>query len=585
MIKHQLGIIILLGLVLFGCNPDEPIDEPVPTTVDKVEITTNKSRYAPGEEVIFSIDEIPETATVRYWHLAEVIEEETLSGESWTWTTPESDFTGYLIDIYETENDGSEKIYGSVAVDISSDWTRFPRYGFLSEYGQKSDAAINYVIEELGRYHINGIQFYDCQYKHHLPLAGTVANPDAVWLDLANRDTYFSTVTKYIESAHEHNMAAMFYNLAFGALKDAKSDGVQDEWYIYTDNSHSTKDVHELSSSFFKSSIWLTNPANSQWQQYIADNTNDLFRVFDFDGFHIDQLGNRGKSLYTYDGSSIDLTSAYGKYITAMQTLMPGKNLVMNAVIQYGQENISDAGVDFLYTEVWSPYDTYEDLASVITENNEYSNGEKNSVLSAYMNYDLASSSGYFNTPGVLFTNAVIFAFGGVHIELGEHMLGHEYFPNNNLQMKGVLRDALIEYYDFTVAYENLLRDGGDFNEPVIESIGNELSVNNWPPEYGSVAVVGKEIDNYQIIHFLNFTDASTLEWRDNSGSQTTPSTIENTEIKFSEEKTVAKIWYASPDYQEILPQELDFVQSENSVSCTLPYLEYWGMLVIEFNN
>ncbi len=586
MIKYKIELTILL-FMLFGCNPNESKNnESGTTTVEEVEITTDKSRYSTGEEVVFSIDEtLPSTVKVRYWHLDEVIEEETFSGESWTWSAPETDFKGYLVDIYEEEPDGRENIYGSVAVDVSSDWTRFPRYGFLSDYGLKSNTTIDYVIEELGRYHINGLQFYDCQYKHHLPLAGTVSDPDTVWTDIANRDTYYSTVTRYIETAHEHSMSAMFYNLIYGALENAEFDGVQDDWYMYTDTSHETKDVLELSSSLFKSNIWLVNPNNKQWQKYLAQNTNELFEVFDFDGFHIDQLGNRNKNLYTYDGSSIDLPVGYGEFIESMRTYMSDKKLVMNAVTQYGQEEIADAETEFLYSEVWDPYNTYEELASVITENNEYCNGEKNSVLAAYMNYNLANYSGYFNTPGVLLADAVIFAFGGAHIELGEHMLGQEYFPNDNLQMEGTLRKTLIKYYDFAVAYQNLLRDGGIFNEPEIESIGNYLSVTNWPPELGSVAVVGKEVDNYQVIHLLNFTDAESLEWRDTDGNQTTPKTIENFDFNFSEENQINNIWYASPDYQKILPQELDFTQSGNSISCTIPYLEYWGMLVIEFVN
>lgn len=71
------------------------------------------------------------------------------------------------------------------------------------------------------------------------------------------------------------------------------------------------------------------------------------------------------------------------------------------------------------------------------------------------MNYDLANNKGYFNTPSVLMTNSVIFAFGGAHLELGEHMLGKEYFPNNNLSMKDDLKNSLVNYYDFLVAYQN----------------------------------------------------------------------------------------------------------------------------------
>ena len=102
-----------------------------------------------------------------------------------------------------------------------------------------------------------------------------------------------------------------------------------------------------------------------------------------------------------------------------MKADAPDKNLVMNAVNQYGQQGIAQAATDFLYTEVWSPNDNYSDLATIIQYNNSYSNNTKNTVLAAYMNYDLADNQGYFNTPGVLMTDAVIFANGGSHLELG----------------------------------------------------------------------------------------------------------------------------------------------------------------------
>ena len=44
--------------------------------------------------------------------------------------------------------------------------------------------------------------------------------------------------------------------------------------------------------------------------------------------------------------------------------------------------------------------------------------------LQQYMNYKLGGEGrGYFNTPGVLMANAAIHAWGGAHLELGEHML------------------------------------------------------------------------------------------------------------------------------------------------------------------
>src|SRR5690606_2636345 len=117
----------------------------------------------------------------------------------------------------------------------------------------------------------------------------------------------------------------------------------------------------------------------------------------------------------------------------------------------------------------------------------------------AYVNYDLADNSGHFNTPSVLMADAVIFAFGGAHLELGEHMLGKEYFPNNNLTMGDDLKRMLVSYYDFLVAYQNLLRDGGTFNSPTLVSADNKVRFNNWPAQLGKVAVAGKKVGNKQV--------------------------------------------------------------------------------------
>jgi dextranase len=267
-----------------------------------------------------------------------------------------------------------------------------------------------------------------------------------------------------------------------------------------------------------------------------------------------------------------------------MKTDQPNKRLVMNAVNQFGQQNIANSPVDFLYTEVWSPNDGYADLATIIANNNTYSNNTKNTTLAAYMDYDMANSTGFFNTPGVLMTDAVIFAFGGSHLELGEHMLDKEYFPNNNLQMKGDLRDALIHYYDFLVAYENLLRDGGVTNTPSVVCLDGKMALNQWPPQIGNVAISGRDMGNEQVIHLLNFNNANSLKWRDTNGTQTTPNTIMNTKISFSTTKTVKNVWMASPDYNDGTPQVLSFKQTGGNVVFTLPSLQYWDMVVVEYN-
>lgn len=134
----------------------------------------------------------------------------------------------------------------------------------------------------------------------------------------------------------------------------------------------------------------------------------------------------------------------------------------MNAVSSYGASKIVGTGkVDFCYNELWNDEAGFSDLHSVIKANDVYSGNTLKTVFAAYMNYDYAGShEGKFNNPGVIMADAVIMALGGSHLELGDHMLSREYFPASPLAMDNELRTAMIRYYDFMTAYQNILRGG-----------------------------------------------------------------------------------------------------------------------------
>ncbi len=588
----KIAISVVLAVLVMACSksndviPPDPEPEipvnPVTPAYSNLSLVTDKAAYTPGSIVAFTIDNsgLPENVKVRYKYLNEVIDEGTVSGSGWTWQTPATDFRGYTVEVYN-ENGSSETIYATVGVDVSSDWTKFPRYGFLSKFPQLTDEDMDDVIDNLNKYHINGLQFYDWMNKHHMPLPVVDGTPASSWKDIINRDIYFSTVEKYIAKAHSRNMKAMFYNLVYGAWNDAEADGVQKEWYVYTDNTHTNRDFHGLSSPFL-SNIYMLDPSNSGWQQYIAAENRKVYQFLDFDGYHMDQLGDRG-TRYKYDGSVLNLSQTYEPFIDAMKADAPSKDIAMNAVNQYGQQGIAQAASDFLYTEVWSPNDNYSDLATIIQYNNSYSSNTKNTVLAAYMNYNLADNQGYFNTPGVLMTDAVIFANGGAHLELGEHMLGKEYFPNSNLAMKTDLKKALVDYYDFLVAYENLLRDGGSFNLVQVSSLDGKLPVSQWPASQGTVAYICKKVDNNQVVHLINFKNSKTSEWRDNQGTQAVPALVKDAKLSITTSQTVDKVWVASPDVIGGASRQLEFTQNDNKISFTLPELKYWTMLVLEY--
>jgi dextranase len=583
MIKRKITGLWLAAFlaVAISCNDDEDgAIRYIPDAVgNTMEVTTDKAAYQPGDNVAFTADKTYSNTYVRYRHLGEILEEAPLSGTSWTWTPPSQDYQGYMAEIFIKHADGSEEIVGTVGIDVSSDWVKFPRYGFLSEFGQLNDDDMAGIINNLNKYHINGIQFYDWMYRQHQPLAGTPGNPMAMWNDIMNRSNYKSTVDGYIAKAHQKNMKAMFYNLAFGVLDDYDPAQITPQMFIYKDANHNVKDMHELGPPFI-SNIYLTDPANSSWTAYLAQKNDDVYQVFDFDGYHIDQLGDRG-NVYKYDGSSANLDNAYPTFISAMKAAHPDKKLVFNAVNQYGQQQMAGGPLDFLYTEVWGPNEGFKDLTTILENNHNYGGG-KNTVLAAYVNYNKANSQGIFNTPGVLMADAVIFAFGGSHLELGEHMLAKEYFPNKNLSMTAELKASLIEYYDFMVAYQNLLRDGGTFNSPVITTGDGKLNLGSWPPGMGKVAAVGKQVGSRQVVHLLNFTNANSLNWRDADGTQNAPATIEKAMVNVQVTGPVTRIWYASPDYKGGAAQPLEFTQTGNSVNIKVPSLKYWGMIVIE---
>ncbi len=591
LLKRIFISIALAGLLVACSKSNDPItpepepeipENPATPSYSNISLITDKAAYTPGSKVTFTIDNssLPSTVNVRYKYLNEVIDESTVSASNWTWQVPDTDFRGYTVEVY-SESNTTEIIYATTGVDVSSNWTKFPRYGFLSKFPQLTDADMDAVIDNLNLYHINGLQFYDWQNKHHMPLPVVEGTLAGSWKDIINRDIYLNTVEKYIAKAHGKNMKAMFYNLVYGAWKDAEADGVQKEWYVFTDNTHTNRDFHPLSSPFL-SNIYLLDPSNIAWQQYIAAENQKVYRFLDFDGYHMDQLGDRG-TRYKYDGSVLNLSLTYKPFIEAMKTDQPSKNIAMNAVNQYGQQGIAQSSADFLYTEVWSPNDTYNDLSYIIQQNNTYSNNAKNTILAAYMNYDLANNQGYFNTPAVLMTDAVIFAFGGAHLELGEHMLGKEYFPNSNLQMKADLKAALPDYYDFLVAYQNLLRDGGNFNVATVTSTDGKMQIANWPAGQGAVSTVCKKVRNSQVIHFINFTDSKSQQWRDNSGTQVIPALIKDAPLSVSSAQKVKKVWVASPDIIGGATRTLEFSQSGDHVVFTLPELKYWTMVVLEY--
>lgn len=603
--KSMFNAILTLALPLAfmacgGDAPDTPGNEPGGTGaesgVDKVvavtsnldiDIKTDRAVYSPGQKVRFTASSPIDGYRIRYRHGLETLAEADGTGTSWEWTPPVDDFTGYMVEIYLPGKD-SETIHGSIAVDVSSDWKRYPRYGFVATFDQSKLApgVIEAEMDFLNRCHINGVQFQDWHFKHHWPLGGVPGALMDTYTDIANREVSTDVVRKYIDVQHSLGMKSIFYNLCFGVLDDAKEDGVDEKWYLYKDSSRGTRDSHQLPSSW-KSDIYLVDPSNPGWQEYIGKRNEDVYVSFDFDGYQIDQLGSRG-TLYDYNGKTVNLPVGYRSFIDAMKTRHPDKRLVMNSVSSYGASQIAGSGkVDFCYNELWNDEASFDDLHKVIKANDTYSNGTLPTVFAAYMNYDYAGNhQGYFNNPGVIMADAVMMALGGSHLELGDHMLSREYFPASPLAMNDELRMAMIRYYDFMTAYQNLLRGTDTASETTIavscDDATKRVKFQTWPPKARTVATYARKVGGKTVVHLLNFLNTDDMSWRDLNASRVEPLLKTDFPVSMKFDGNVKNVWVASPDVHGGAAVRLPFSISNGVLKFKVPFLKYWDMIVIE---
>lgn len=541
---------------------------------------TDKALYFPGNTVNFTANTNQSQSgvclRVRYFNRMTLLNTVTVTflgtKATWSWTAPSNNSQGYLVSIW-LMNGSTRLDSASIGVNVSSDYKKFPIYGFLSAYPSMTDAQMDAQMDVLNRYHINVIQFYDWMDTQQKPLCGTAQSPCSSWNDIANRATYFSTIKGYIDRGHNnYNMRSMFYDLIYGSYASTTFDA---SWYLYTTSSHATIWSNSMPSGWETTAINMMDPSNTNWQSYYLSNVNDVYNATNlhFDGWQIDQLGDWGY-MYNSSGTQVDLAQTFTGFLQAAKNARSDKSIVMNAVNTYGQSLIVYQPVDFLYTEMWSGNQGYYNLGNVIQNNEAMSSSLKN-VLAAYVNRGRSGSTGMFSDGSVLLCDATIFAFGGAHIELGEHMLCNEYFPNSNLSMSSSLLTSIKTYYDFAVAYENILRDGRTFNDVSLSGTNAQY----WPPVIGKIATVGVSWGGNQVFHCLNYSNLSSLNWVDD---QPTPTIVTNLAMSFPYSSTITRMWIASPDFNNGVPQQISYTQNNGVVSFTLPKLQYWTMVVAE---
>lgn len=500
------------------------------------------------------------------------------------WTAPAADFQGYSLDVRVTDAAGGLLASGSGALDVSSSWLKFPRYGYVSRYAPGTDAAA--VVDWLNDYHINAVQFYDWQWKHHVPLKGRPGALAASWPDIANRATSADTVRKLIAAAHGAGMAAMEYNLIYGAAAGYQQDGVSPAWGLY--DAPGGKQWHyQLPASWATQELDFFNPANPGWQDYLIARELEVFQAFAFDGWHADTVGDNGIK-YDAQRKPVDIKDTFKPFLNAAKARLGGKLLMMNAVGNKGHQQVNSSNVDAVYVEVW-PSEGFADYRSLkgVVDQARAESGGKSLIVPAYMNYDYAKtksdrSPGRFNEPGVLLTEATVLAAGGSRLELGDdgQMLCNEYFPNRALEMAPSLKAALRRYYDFSVAYENLLRDSQVAAPGPVRIDGRAAGATG---AAGTVWAFAKADRRYETVNLINLKGLSDVSWRDTDATRKKPTALGSFRLRYYTGASLDQAWVASPDREGGRSVSLPLARGSDAagayVEVTVPALDYWNLV------
>jgi dextranase len=605
----------------------------IDNTLEIKNMIIDKSMYNPGETVTISLDlynkknkDIKDinlilTATHLGKEIGEPIKinvEGLKANENKTlefkWESPKEDFKGYLLSVSVQNRKNNEYCFETVGVDISSSWVKFPRYGYLHDYGQNVDEKEK--IDIMNRYHINAIEYYDWKYLHHKPIADGVTKENVgAWQDWAGKDIYGETIKSYIDNARNKNMVNMAYNMIYAGtnsfFRDDSGERTEaNKWKLQfeEDNDRGIGDFtfRMGASPSGNGTLYFLNPLNKDWQNYIFAEENKIFDVFNFDGWHGDTVGDWG-NMTTVDGEPLGtdekgnpiylVSETYKQFLNNAKDSLGKHYLSFNPVGAKGIEDVNGSNVDVLYAEFWpwdfdregKQFDTYYSIAKEVERSMEdskelsFDGKGKSLTVKSYINYEMVD--GYFNDPAVILSDAAVYAAGGSRLEIGngDSMLHHEYYAKDNeVLMSEDLKAYMIKMSDFIVAYENILRDGQITTDNKVEIEDVKTSKDG---KKNTVWTYTREDKEHEIVHLINLLDTDN-KWRDESGNKNTPTAIKDLNVKYYTDSIVEEVKIASPDLNNCISKDLKFEKGSDSkgkyIEFTVPSLDYWDMIYLK---
>lgn len=440
----------------------------------------------------------------------------------------------------------------ATAFDVLASWTDFPRYGFLSDFSaSRSDPET--ALKKLTRFHVNGLQFYDWQYRHDQLLA-----PTEEYIDPLGRAMSLPIVRNLVDTAHKYGMAAMPYLAIYAASADFWR--AHPDWALYDEAGNPI--------AFGENFLGLMDPsANSSWSQHLLNEGTRTLQGIAFDGLHIDQYGDP-KQAWNANHVSVDIPQAFVDFIQSASDQHPEKTILFNAVGNWPVEALAKSAVNFMYIEVWPPDLEYRRLAEIVLNAVRLSHG-KTVVIAHYLPANRPANN--------LLADAVILACGGTRIELGEEarLLSDPYFPKHE-EISPDMYSELRKLADFTV------RDGEWLRPYILSTVEKEAwSESELNPKFisidESIMTVARRHPKMLVVQIVNFSGLDSRQQWD--VAHVAPIPRQNILVKIQMSKQPAQILWDSPEQQGL--QAMDFEYSNGVLTFHIPQINYTGLVAI----
>lgn len=546
-----------------------------------IQVAPDKAYYQPGEAVTLALAASDGAAqrvraTIRY--LAETVA--TLEAPledgaaSLSWTPPAEPMRGYGVDIQVLDADDSVLATTSTAFDVLDHWIQAPRYGFLSEF-RAGRADVDETMAWAAKYHVNGLQFYDWQYRHEelLPPPDAITGEDEIYVDVLGRRHSLLTVKRLIDAAHARNIAAMPYTAIYGASYPFYEQ--HPDWALFA-----LGDQPYDFAGFLK----IMDPTpGSPWATHLLGEFANVLDETAFDGIHIDQYGApmHGRNAA---GEAVNLEDAFPAFIDATAALVRERRgddgvTIFNLVRNWPVRTVAPSDEDVVYIEVWGPYRYFMDLARLVAQAQSLGGG-KPVIIAAYIHPQRIEN--------VRLANALIFASGGYHLELGEPraMLADPYFPNFGM-MDSAAQEIERRYYDFLVRYENVLAinsvDATADRADALTIDGVKTDGRRSQDRVAAIVRRGEWTETYSLINLMGIDGGY---WNEPLARPPTPLHDLTVRVRTAN-LPVTNVWLASPDGETSEAQAVNFTRGSdadgNYVAFSVPSLEYWTMVVVEY--